>query len=305
MKTTFYSHGKLLITGEYAVLDGGVGLAVPTKPGQYLNISPLEQRDLLWKSFDSHGVAWFKTAISIAELISYPPREHMEDTVRNRLLKILAEAHRLNPGFLEGDQGHLVNTRLEFPNEWGLGSSSTLINNVAQWAEVDAFSLLENSFGGSGYDIACAQHGQPILYRREQGRPWVREVAFTPPFREQLFFVHLNKKQDSRESIKAFRQSKTKADNYIAASGALAERFIQASTLREFEAAMDAHESMVSEILGIPAVGTARFPDFSGSTKSLGGWGGDFILASGGEDARAYFKARGYSTVIGWEEMIL
>ena len=27
----FYSHGKLLITGEYAVLDGAKAIALPTK----------------------------------------------------------------------------------------------------------------------------------------------------------------------------------------------------------------------------------------------------------------------------------
>ena len=31
---TFYSNGKLLITGEYVVLDGAKALALPTKFGQ-------------------------------------------------------------------------------------------------------------------------------------------------------------------------------------------------------------------------------------------------------------------------------
>ena len=33
---TFYSNGKLLITGEYVVLDGAKALALPTKFGQSL-----------------------------------------------------------------------------------------------------------------------------------------------------------------------------------------------------------------------------------------------------------------------------
>ena len=36
MKKTFYSNGKLLITGEYVVLDGAKALALPTKYGQNL-----------------------------------------------------------------------------------------------------------------------------------------------------------------------------------------------------------------------------------------------------------------------------
>jgi mevalonate kinase len=306
MKTTFYSHGKLLISGEYAVLDGGLGLAIPTKHGQSLDITPLGRPVLSWKSLDPLGIAWFETQVPLHELPAMHGSGYNEDTVRGRLLRILSEAHKLNPGFLSGDQGYAVTTRLEFPREWGLGSSSTLINNIAQWAVVDAFSLHENSFGGSGYDIACAQHGRPILFWREQGRAMAMEVDFHPPYADRLFFVYLNKKQDSRESIRAFRQSKTKADNYIRASRDLAERFIQAASLRDFEDAMDTHENLVSEILGRPRVGNTLFPDFSmGSTKSLGAWGGDFILATGGADARAYFKSRGYNTLIGWKEMLL
>ena len=34
----FYSHGKLLLTGEYLVLDGALALAVPCKLGQSLTV---------------------------------------------------------------------------------------------------------------------------------------------------------------------------------------------------------------------------------------------------------------------------
>ena len=70
----------------------------------------------------------------------------------------------MNPEFLQSEQGFLVKTNLTFPRDWGLGTSSTLINNIAQWAKVDAFQLLWNSFSGSGYDIANAQYNTPILY---------------------------------------------------------------------------------------------------------------------------------------------
>ena len=33
-----YSNGKLLISGEYVILDGALSLAVPTLFGQYLEI---------------------------------------------------------------------------------------------------------------------------------------------------------------------------------------------------------------------------------------------------------------------------
>ena len=60
---------------------------------------------------------------------------------------------------------------------------------------------MQNTFDGSGYDIACAQHKSPILYTRKDMNPIVEEVNFNPKFKEQLYFVYLNKKQNSREGI--------------------------------------------------------------------------------------------------------
>jgi hypothetical protein len=57
----------------------------------------------------------------------------------------------------------IISTQLTFPRQWGLGTS-TLIN-IAQWTQINAFTLLKSSFGGSGYDIACAQNDEPIIYQ--------------------------------------------------------------------------------------------------------------------------------------------
>jgi mevalonate kinase len=49
---TFYSHGKLLISSEYAVLDGAQALALPTKFGQTLKVeSTSKKNNLLEKYF--------------------------------------------------------------------------------------------------------------------------------------------------------------------------------------------------------------------------------------------------------------
>ena len=61
MKTKpFYSHGKLLLSGEYVVLDGALSLAIPTKYGQSLIIQTIEEPLLSWKSFDEAKNVWFK-----------------------------------------------------------------------------------------------------------------------------------------------------------------------------------------------------------------------------------------------------
>ena len=71
--------------------------------------------------------------------------------------------------------------------------ASTLINNIAQWLKIDAFELLRESFGGSGYDVACAQTDSPIIYHLVNNEPHFKKVNFNPPFKENIHFVYLNK----------------------------------------------------------------------------------------------------------------
>ena len=60
MKKTYYSNGKLLLTGEYLVLDGALSLAVPTQFGQSLTVETIDERKLIWKSLDEKGNIWFE-----------------------------------------------------------------------------------------------------------------------------------------------------------------------------------------------------------------------------------------------------
>ena len=74
-KSTFYSNGKLLITGEYVVLDGAKSLALPTKFGQNLSVEKVDSNQLIhWVSYDHDGSIWFEATIpfsSIIEKIKY------------------------------------------------------------------------------------------------------------------------------------------------------------------------------------------------------------------------------------------
>jgi hypothetical protein len=45
------------------------------------------------------------------------------------------EAYKLNPDFIQ-IQTVILSTELA-PKSWGLGTSSTLINNIAQWLQID------------------------------------------------------------------------------------------------------------------------------------------------------------------------
>jgi len=313
MTQQLYSNGKLLLTGEYAVLDGALSFALPTKYGQTLAINELDSPILLWTSLDEKGESWFHTSLDLdlfrnSETEVSNELENLaasKDRVSEMLLRILLEAKKLNPDFLMGEIGYEVKTTLSFPREWGLGSSSTLINNIAQWAKVDPFALLSKTFNGSGYDIACAQHYHPILYQVKDGEHFIREIEFNPPFKDALYFVHLNRKQNSREGITRYKEMEFDKETLIRTISELTRECIRCIEIRRFKELMDTHELLLADILKLIPVKEKLFQDFKGSVKSLGAWGGDFVLAIGDNNTPDYFIKKGYKTVIPYKEMIL
>lgn len=303
MEKIFYSNGKLLITGEYLVLDGAKALALPTKFGQYLTVSSGKSQEISWTSFDYDKSIWFQESISFSEIIHFAKTEPI--TVKDTLVGILHKAYLLNPNFLKSSEGFKVTTELTFPKFWGLGTSSTLINNIAQWAEINAFELLKNSFGGSGYDIACAQNDTPILYQIIDGKPKVELVNFNPIFSDHLYFVYLNQKQSSKSAIAAYYKKQNDLNAVLPEINKITIEITAATTLEIFQELLQKHENIMSEVLEMPTVKDALFNDFNGIIKSLGAWGGDFVLVVSSENPIPYFKSKGFETVLPYKEMIL
>ncbi|AZJ32528.1 hypothetical protein SAMN05444344_2673 [Tenacibaculum mesophilum] len=305
-----YSNGKLLLTGEYVVLDGATSLAVPTKFGQDLIVEPIKESQLIWGSFTHTGECWFEASFDLPKLrltsaTFNSDKEGSAEFIAETLRDILQEAKRLNPEFLTTENGFVVKTNLTFPQNWGLGSSSTLINNIATWANVNPFTLLWNAFSGSGYDIACAKHNTPILYKLEEKQPYIEEVNFNPHFSEELFFVHLNQKQNSREGIAHYKKHKEEAKVLIPEIDNLTQEFLKANTSIDLEKIIIEHEQIISSIIKQDTVKQRLFSDYFGEVKSLGAWGGDFILATGNEDTTSYFQQKGFNTILTYKEMIL
>ena len=304
MKTTFYSNGKLLITGEYLVLDGARAFALPTKFGQNLIVEDGINQEITWKSYDYDNRLWFEDIITFSEIINNPVTKI--ETVKTTLINILHEAYILNPDFINSSEGYKISTQLTFPKNWGLGTSSTLLNNIAQWTKIDAFTLLKNSFGGSGYDIACAQNNTPIVYHLEQNSPIVEITRFNPDFKENIYFVYLNKKQNSKTAINAYYNNKNEhLTKSIAENNKITEAILNAKTVKEFASALEKHEIHLSDILETRTIKENVFSDFNGVVKSLGAWGGDFVMVVSKENPSAYFASKGYETILTYDEMIL
>jgi len=302
VKQEFYSNGKLLLTGEYVVLDGALGLAIPTSYGQSLIAKPSKRRGIQWKSNDKDGTTWFQHNFRLQQAILED--DSVADPVVKVLITILREAQKMNPSFLHEQQGWEVTTHMNFQRDWGLGSSSTLINNIAQWAQVDAFKLLQRSFGGSGYDIAAAQQNNPFLYAILNDVPSVVSQEISWNFTSYLFFVHLNKKQNSKEGINRYKNVLKGKEQAIIEISEITKKTANCTTLDELTSLIERHESCISSLISLPTIKEQLFTDYPGSIKSLGAWGGDFILATGGASNKAYFRQKGYSTIIAFAEMI-
>lgn len=302
----YYGHGKLLLSGEYFVLDGAKALALPCKHGQIMNVRHVRSNNptLHWTSYDREGKVWFEAKFELwrFRLLS----EESEPALA--LQKVLRQARVQNVHFLREEVDTIVETRLEFPLDWGLGSSSTLIYNIAQWAYISPFELLAKTFGGSGYDVACAQSMGPIIFSTTNQGPTWQSVAFSPLFKDNLYFVHLNKKQNSRTEVERYRSLNVQdKQSLIKRINALTVGMAEAFDLKEFEDCVLQHEEIISRALDMPRVQFSLFSDYWGALKSLGAWGGDFVLATSDrseEETKAYFNQRGYHSVLRFDEII-
>ena len=324
----FQAHGKFLLTGEYLVLKGALALAIPLKLGQTLSAETCFDKFLQWDAYKPDD-AWFSVTLDpkTLELIDCDDRQKAE-----KLAQILKAVKQLNPKVFEGI-GLKFTTHLDFDPNWGLGSSSTLIANLARWANVNPYELLELTFGGSGYDIACASAEGPIYYqlsttesalRQAQGpkvvepavpelvegpTPTAEPIGFNPPFADHLFFVYQGQKQSSSKEIKAFLGKTNPIDlqKDIESVSEISRAVPKCQTLDEFAMLMQCHECIIARCIGQEPM-QKRFPGFEGVLKSLGAWGGDFILTATEWDksqVEAYFKKKGLKVVFGYKEMVL
>lgn len=305
MQSNFYAHGKLMLTGEYFVLDGAKTLAIPTRFGQKFQVKELNGggENLFWVALDNKGKPWLQAVFNQKHIIgnSLQPETEM-------LAKVLNTCKDLNSNFLAQNTDIAVQTQLEFPRNWGLGSSSTLIYCIAKWANINAFELLEKTFGGSGYDVACAGSEQPILFWLEHEKPTFTQVAFEPAFKEQILFVHLGKKQHSTSGIAHYRSLSINKKNYVDWLNVLTESMINCNSIQKFIQVIQEHESYVAEALQLQKVKKLHFEHLPVAAKSLGAWGGDFAMLAFEEnpnDIKKMLHHNGFETVLTWNEMFL
>lgn len=286
-----------MLTGEYLVLKGATSLALATKYGQSLEVEPCDEKVVRWQSYNQNDELWFEAYFDQLSLDIESTSDKARAAFIQKLLRLIRSE---NPSLFNGGLSFVA--RLDFDPDWGLGSSSTLLNNLSRWSGVDAFYLMQETIGGSGYDIAVANAGGHILYSLEPKRDF-KITQFDPPFKDEIHFVYLNQKQSSESEVKKFNQSELD-EKWVGVINEITNKISQTTSLEDFEGLITEHNQIMSEVLQRPS-SQEVFSDYTlGVTKYLGAWGGDFMLVTGTADQVAFFKEKGFGTVLGFEDMI-
>lgn len=304
MQQTYHANGKLLISAEYLVLKGALALAIPLNKGQRLTVETGSEEGMHWRAHTLSGL-WFDAVFdNHLNVINSNSAPHAE-----RLQNILRQAVTQDPSVSTKLRNQQVTTHLEFDPQWGWGSSSTLLSLLAQWLQIDPYPLMDATFGGSGYDLACAMAGGPLFYRRMPAQaPEISPAPFHPAFMDQLGVVWLNQKQTSSQEVRRFLNEQQSHQSLIDEASCLTREITTAKDPDEFGRLMVQHEALIGKATGQTPVKQRLFPDFKGSIKSLGAWGGDFILFVSPDSlstAHSYFTAKGYNSLFPLAEILL
>lgn len=273
MKT--YSHGKLLISGEYLILEGAVGLAVPLKWGQSLKMSESQGAEVHWVSMDHQGKKWFECKLNLIDFTV----EKTSDEKKSRFIQnLIQSAARLNSDFLSKWKKYKVTSALEFDPDWGLGSSSTLIANLAEWAELSPFELYFDTQKGSGYDVAAAVSDAPLLYQKKEEELSFETFDWDQNLMKSIVVFYQGNKQDTQSEVEAWQKNKRWNQKDVDRMSTLSESLADCQKIDDAIPLFRENLKMIETILDRRAF-DGRFTDFEGVIKPLGGWGGDFGLA--------------------------
>lgn len=318
----YYGHGKIMLTGEYLSLVGAKVLALPTKLGQMMVVRtrPSNTPRLHWKGIDCEGKIWFSAKFELwhFNLLKEEDSENFDQPIPMvdpdkifYLQKLLLAARAINPHFLRDEEDVFVETRLEFPLDWGLGSSSSLIYNVAQWAYVSPFKLSASVSSGSHYDIACAQSLEPIMYQldmmNDEPTPTWQAVTFNPSFKDHLYFMYRGNKKDTAAEIHRFKSLEHSSEfikKSVNAIDDIGHTLLETQSFNQFCHLIDSHEDIIASVVDQPPIKMKYYSNFEGSIKSLGAWGGDFTLVATRlpyEKVKEYFSENSKSVVLTYD----
>lgn len=295
-RVAYSASGKLLLFGEYLVLRGSRSLSIPLSVGQKLDIRPGNGPGIRWCCYE-FGKPWLEIYFSRELEVIRTTNAGQSRLVRELLLRIKELAPALQPA------GHTFRFDLDFSRQYGFGTSATLISLLSQWSGVDPYRLLAGTFGGSGYDIAAATAAGPVLYAIDPGT--IGYCRLPEEVTRHLLFVYTGKKQATAAEVAAFK-NKSSSEEDIKTMNAIVNAAAACREIADWEKLMRESEKLLSSLLNIPPVGEKYFADYPFAVKSLGAWGGDFIMATCRDvpAAKRYFQQKGKQTVFTYNDLI-
>ncbi len=297
----YYASGKLLLSAEYLLLFGAKGLALPLNFGQNLSVFESknienQQEKIYWNAYTNENKMWFSAVISVDnfDIIATSNKK------ASRTLQILLK--NVNLAFWKKSIDYHFETHLEFNNKFGWGSSSTMVSLLSQATNSDPYLLYSKTFKGSGYDLACATADGPILFQNKNKNHEATPIIFNPSFKKNIFFVYLGKKQNS---LKAISNLKPPSENLIKAINQCSLNFIkyQDNEVLFCENIVN-HEELISSYLNQKTIKETHFKDIAVYAKSMGAWGGDFIMIVCDEKTLPQIKKSGFDIILAFDEII-
>ena len=114
----------------------------------------------------------------------------------------------------------------------------------------------------------------------------------------------MNKKQQTDKEISYFNDNIKNDKNIIDTISSISQKLIDSENFQSFKSLILEHEKILSNQLKKRMVKEIYFSDYPGEIKSLGAWGGDFILAAGPINTKKYFEEKGYKTIISYKDML-
>lgn len=285
-------------------MKGAVALAIPLNVGQSLKVTYNKTGVINWNALSTNGF-WFRCVIDPEnlEIIDTDNKE-----LSSKLLEVLQVAQTLSDKPLPVKDGCVIQTKAEFNPSYGFGTSSTLVSNLASWLDINPYLLLGDTFGGSGYDIACARSNMPILYQIKKNDILITDADFKPKFIENIYFVYLGYKQSSKNEIVKFNENCTFGQVDIDDISEISRKIITTDNLDDFEKLLSEHELIMSRILKRKTIKEERFTYYDGVVKSLGAWGGDFVMMTSKlheNEFRELMETKGFEVVYRYDQLVL
>ncbi|MBD3234036.1 MAG: hypothetical protein GF315_09980 [candidate division Zixibacteria bacterium] len=282
--------GKVMLSGEYAVLYGGSAVLSPVP--RYLKVaesdSPTPENE--------NPIVKNAMQYPIPELLdcehNYPLRGVNVDRSDFYFSDGRAVEVKLGIGSSAAEAVGVIALRFERAGlSWDRNKRL-----VAKYA-IDSHTIAQGG-RGSGADVAVSAYGEPIIFKRSEGGISIKVLKTqSPDYRIPINLVWTGKSADTREFVTKFNQwvkisgrdDKQILKNMIAKSDELVEQWFKAPPSELYDI-LDEYTSLVMECCSNAGI-SYRMPvhdelkrwavDNGGYAKPTGAGGGDMVLLLG------------------------